>query len=58
MRVVSSLELSAGPVPPVVLMTGEGMLEMDDPRTQRVARVLPKPFGLAALERMDNFFVA
>lgn len=58
MRVVSSLEQSGGPVPPVVLMTGEGTLEQDDPRTRRVARVLPKPFDLDELEETVNSFVA
>lgn len=58
MRVVSSLEQRGGPVPPVVLMTGEGTLDSDDPRTRRVARVLPKPFDLEELEQTVNFFVA
>ena len=58
MRVVSSLEQSPGPVPPVVLMSGEGTLEQGDPRTRRVARVLPKPFDLDELEQTINFFVA
>jgi len=58
MRVVSLLEDSSGPVPPVVLMTGEGTLDKDDPRSRRVARVLPKPFDLDELEQTVNFFVA
>ncbi len=58
MRVVSSLEQRGGPVPPVVLMTGEGTLDSDDPRTRRVARVLPKPFDLEELEQTVNSFVA
>jgi len=58
MRVVAALEKHTGPVPPVVLMTGEGTLDKDDPRTQRVARVLPKPFELDQLEALVNFFVA
>lgn len=39
-------------------MTGEGNLDADDPRTRRVARVLPKPFELDELEDLVNFFVA
>lgn len=58
MRVVSSLEQQPGPVPPVVLMTGEGSLDENDPRTRRVARVLPKPFELDQLEATVNSFVA
>ncbi len=58
MRVVAALENHAGPTPPVVLMTGEGNLDADDPRTRRVARVLPKPFELDELEDLVNFFVA
>ncbi|HMO97013.1 MAG TPA: response regulator [Tepidiformaceae bacterium] len=58
MRVVSSLEQQPGPVPPVVLMTGEGLLDDNDPRTRRVARVLNKPFELDQLEETVNFFVA
>jgi DNA-binding response OmpR family regulator len=58
MRVVSSLEQQTGKVPPVVLMTGEGLLDENDPRTRRVARVLNKPFELDQLEETVNFFVA
>lgn len=58
MRVVASLEEQSGKVPPVVLMTGEGLLDDDDPRTRRVARVLNKPFELDQLEETVNFFVA
>ena len=58
MRVVSSLEQQPGPGPPVVLMTGEGLLDDNDPRTRRVARVLNKPFELDQLEETVNFFVA
>jgi DNA-binding response OmpR family regulator len=58
MRVVAALENHNGPRPPVVLMTGEGALDKDDPRTRRVARVLPKPFELDELEELVKFFVA
>ncbi|WP_322819433.1 response regulator [Tepidiforma sp.] len=58
MRVVAAIEAASKPGPPVVLMTGEGMLEADDPRSQRVATVLPKPFDLNELERMVDSFVA
>jgi DNA-binding response OmpR family regulator len=58
MRVVASIEQSAEPGPPVVLMTGEGVLDADDPRSRRVATILPKPFDLAELERAVNAFVA
>ncbi len=58
MRVVAALENHVGPTPPVVLMTGEGNLGADDPRTRRVARVLAKPFELDELEDLVNFFVA
>lgn len=58
MRVVAALEAHTGPTPPVVLMTGDGTLDQDDPRAQRVARVLPKPFGLDELEDLVRFFVA
>jgi DNA-binding response OmpR family regulator len=39
-------------------MTGEGALDEDDPRTQRVDRVLSKPFELDELEAVVKFFVA
>ena len=58
MRVVAALENHIGPKPPVVLMTGEGTLDQDDPRARRVARVLPKPFELDELEALVKFFVA
>lgn len=58
MRVVSALESHAGPTPPVVLMTGEGNIDEDDPRARRVARVLSKPFELDELERLVALFVA
>jgi len=58
MRLVSWIEELGGGAPPIVLMTGEGALDDDDPRTRRVARVLTKPFGLDDLERTVNFFVA
>lgn len=58
MRVVASLEEQSGKVPPVVLMTGEGILDENDPRAHRVARVLNKPFELDQLEETVNFFVA
>ncbi len=58
MRVVAALEAAAGPVPPVILMTGEGSLTPDDPRARRVATVLPKPFGLEELESTVRGFVA
>ncbi|MCC6961386.1 MAG: response regulator [Dehalococcoidia bacterium] len=58
MRVVTALENHIGPTPPVVLMTGEGNIEADDPRKRRVARVLSKPFELDELEAVVNFFVA
>lgn len=58
MRVVAALEDHTGPKPPVVLMTGEGTLDQNDPRTRRVARVLPKPFELDELEELVRFFVA
>lgn len=58
MRVVTALENHVGPTPPVVLMTGEGTIDADDPRSQRVARVLSKPFELDALESLVNWFVA
>ena len=58
MRVVTALEHHVGPTPPVVLMTGEGNLENDDPRVRRVARVLSKPFELDELEAMVKLFVA
>ena len=58
MRVVTALENHVGPKPPVVLMTGEGNLDADDPRSQRVARVLAKPFELDELEELVKLFVA
>ena len=58
MKVVTALENHVGPKPPVVLMTGDGTLDEDDPRTRRVARVLPKPFELDELEALVKFFVA
>jgi len=58
MRVVTALENHVGPTPPVVLMTGEGALDQDDPRVRRVARVLPKPFELDELEALVQLFVA
>jgi DNA-binding response OmpR family regulator len=58
MRVVAALENHVGPTPPVVLMTGEGKLDADDPRTLRVARVLAKPFELDELEQLVSWFVA
>ncbi len=58
MRVVAAIEAASEPGPPVVLMTGEGVLDADDPRTRRVATVLPKPFDLGELERAVNAFVA
>lgn len=58
MRVVTALENHVGPTPPVVLMTGEGILDQDDPRTARVARVLAKPFELDELEALVKLFVA
>lgn len=58
MRVVAAIEARSEPGPPIVLMTGEGVLEEDDPRSRRVATILPKPFELDELERAVNFFVA
>ncbi len=58
MRVVAALENHVGATPPVVLMTGEGTLDADDPRSQRVARVLSKPFELDDLENLVRSFVA
>ena len=58
MRVVSALEALSGPTPPVVLMTGEGNLDENDPRARRVARVLNKPFELDELEALVQLFVA
>ncbi|WP_322796859.1 response regulator [Tepidiforma sp.] len=59
MRVVAAIETQQGEGrPPVVLMTGEGVLGADDPRTRRVATVLAKPFDLDELERAVNAFVA
>lgn len=58
MRVVTALENHVGPTPPVVLMTGEGSLDQDDPRVRRVARVLAKPFELDELEALVQLFVA
>ncbi|MGE0600360.1 MAG: response regulator [Dehalococcoidia bacterium] len=58
MRVVTALENHVGQTPPVVLMTGEGNLDADDPRTRRVARVLAKPFELDELEEIVRLFVA
>jgi DNA-binding response OmpR family regulator len=58
MRVVAALENHVGPKPPVILMTGEGALDEDDPRSQRVDRVLSKPFELDELEAVVKFFVA
>ena len=58
MRVVTALENHVGKTPPVVLMTGEGNLDADDPRTRRVARVLAKPFELDELEEIVRLFVA
>lgn len=58
MRVVTALENHVGPTPPVVLMTGEGNLDKDDPRAARVARVLAKPFELDELEALVKLFVA
>jgi DNA-binding response OmpR family regulator len=57
-RVVTTLEQKGRPSPPVVLMTGEGALDLDDPRTVRVAGVLKKPFDLDELERTVNRFIA
>jgi DNA-binding response OmpR family regulator len=58
MRVVAALEKHAGPTPPVVLMTGEGNIDENDPRARRVARVLNKPFELDELEALVQLFVA
>lgn len=58
MRLLSSLDDLGYPIPPVVLMTGEGSFEEGDPRASRVATVLSKPFGLDDLERTVNNFVA
>ena len=58
MRVVTALENHVGPTPPVVLMTGEGAIDADDPRAQRVARILAKPFELNELEDLVKLFVA
>ncbi len=58
MRVVAAIEAANEPGPPVVLMTGDGVLDPDDPRARRVATVLPKPFDLDELERAVNAFVA
>lgn len=58
MRVVAALETHVGPTPPVVLMSGEGAMESDDPRSRRVAKVLAKPFGLDELEELVRHFVA
>lgn len=57
-RVVTVLEEKGRPAPPVVLMTGEGQLDLDDPRAVRVAGVLNKPFDLDELERTVNRFIA
>jgi DNA-binding response OmpR family regulator len=58
MRVVATIEANPGKKPPVVLMTGEGNLDENDPRVRRVARVLPKPFELDELEALVRYFVA
>jgi DNA-binding response OmpR family regulator len=57
-RVVATLEQKGQPSPPVVLMTGEGTLDLDDPRTVRVAGILNKPFDVDELERTVNRFIA
>jgi DNA-binding response OmpR family regulator len=57
-QVVATLEERDVPAPPIVLMTGEGTLALDDPRAVRVAWVLSKPFDLDELERTVNRFIA
>ena len=58
MRVVSALEDRASHKPPVVLMTGDGSIDENDPRARRVARILSKPFELDELEEIVQLFVA
>jgi DNA-binding response OmpR family regulator len=58
MRVVTAIENHAGKSPPVVLMSGDGTLDEDDPRARRVARILAKPFELDELEEIVRLFVA
>jgi len=58
LRVVSSLEEQGRKTPPVVLMTGDGQIDLMDPRTLRVAGVLNKPFDLEELERTVARFIA
>lgn len=56
MRVVDALPAERATATPVILMTGENMLEDDDPRREIVAGVLPKPFEIADLERAVSQF--
>lgn len=57
-RVVEELQRHEDVQPPVVLMTGERHFDDGDPRTQRVAGILWKPFDLEALESAVNRFTA
>lgn len=57
-RVVETIEVHAGHRPPVVVITGERSFLDEDPRADRVAWVLTKPFDLEALEHTVQRFVA
>lgn len=58
MRVVDALQKQPARKIPVVLMTGEHVLDAGDPRTARVAGVLAKPFELEELEATVRRFTA
>lgn len=57
-RVVEALQARSDVPPPVLLMTGERAFDDGDPRTQRVAGILWKPFELEELEDAVNHFSA
>lgn len=58
MRVVDAMQDTPKNETPVVLMTGEHLLDTDDPRLGRVAGVLSKPFEIDELEQTVGRFTA
>ncbi|MCZ2109309.1 MAG: response regulator, partial [Dehalococcoidia bacterium] len=58
MRVVDAMQQAPRDDTPVVLMTGEQVLDAGDPRISRVAGVLPKPFEIDDLEQTVRRFSA
>jgi len=57
-RVVEELQARSDVQPPVLLMTGEHAFDDGDPRTERVAGILWKPFDVDELEQAVNRFIA